>query len=764
MRGRILLSALAILPVYASAQAISDYDTTYMAQQEMRDVVVTSIKVNKTLQAQPLASSTLQMTDSKKGELTTMRDVSAVVPNFYMPDYGSSLTSAIYIRGIGSRINTPAVGLYVDDIPYIDKSAFSFDFIDIERIEVLRGPQGTLYGRNAMGGLLNITSISPFRQQGTTLRVSTDVQQSKGSLFLSHRHHCTERMAFVAEGFFSRGEGFYKYTNTDETVDDFIRYGGRVRATFIPHNEFKVDLTLNYEHTQEGGYAYEYLGVTQGEETSPECVGKISSNRNAGYWRSLFNGGLKALHQMEDMVLTSVTGFQLLNDCMTLDQDFLPSDTFELDQHQRLRTITEEVVLKRRDKNASWQWTSGLFGYYQWLTTNSPVRFNEAGVQMIQQFMDKAMTEAQAPARVTLTDKQLIVETIAKTPMFGLALYHQSSVDINEWLNVSAGLRVDYERQSIDYDSHAQMGFTMMMQGSDKPVSGFIPVEYIGSCSTDYLRVLPRLSVLFKLNEKGNVYATISKGQRSGGYNVQTFSDIVSASFRAKPGTTALTPDDVENTITYRPEDCWNYEVGAHLTPFDWLTADVALFYMDIADQQVAKFSEGGLGRSMVNAGKSKSYGTELSVQAQALNNRLLMNANYGYSCSEFASYETVVDGVSVDYSGNKVPFVPNQTLSVAAEGVLVDAPTKKIKRLSVGADCTMQGRIYWLEDNSAMQQSYAQIGVRANAQIGSVGLNVWAKNLTDTDFSTFYFESLGHRFAQRGKPMHMGLDFIYKF
>ena len=76
----------------------------------------------------------------------------SLVPNFFMPDYGSRLTSAIYIRGIGSRINTPAVGLYVDNIPYIDKSAFDFNFYDIERIDILRGPQGTLYGRNTMGG------------------------------------------------------------------------------------------------------------------------------------------------------------------------------------------------------------------------------------------------------------------------------------------------------------------------------------------------------------------------------------------------------------------------------------------------------------------------------------------------------------------------------------------------------------------------------------------------------------------------------------
>ena len=83
--------------------------------------------------------------------MTSIKHLTGLVPNFYMPDYGPRLTSAIYIRGIGSRINTPAVGLYVDNVPYLDKSAFDFNTYDIERIDVLRGPQSTLYGRNAMG-------------------------------------------------------------------------------------------------------------------------------------------------------------------------------------------------------------------------------------------------------------------------------------------------------------------------------------------------------------------------------------------------------------------------------------------------------------------------------------------------------------------------------------------------------------------------------------------------------------------------------------
>ena len=102
--------------------------------------------------ANPSASVCLLDEGLKNRNIKSVNDLAAYAPNFFMPDYGSRITSACYIRGIGSRINTPAVGLYVDNVPFTDKSAYHFDFQDVVRVDVLRGPQGTLYGRNTIGG------------------------------------------------------------------------------------------------------------------------------------------------------------------------------------------------------------------------------------------------------------------------------------------------------------------------------------------------------------------------------------------------------------------------------------------------------------------------------------------------------------------------------------------------------------------------------------------------------------------------------------
>ena len=134
-------------------------------------LVIGTPKENRKMRELPAAVTLLSQKDMRGNQVNSIKSLNALVPSIYIPDYGSKLTSAIYIRGVGSRINTPSVGLYVDNVPYIDKSAFDFNYSDIERIDVLRGPQATLYGRNTMGGLIRVHTKSPFSYQGTDIKL-----------------------------------------------------------------------------------------------------------------------------------------------------------------------------------------------------------------------------------------------------------------------------------------------------------------------------------------------------------------------------------------------------------------------------------------------------------------------------------------------------------------------------------------------------------------------------------------------------------------
>ena len=156
----ILLHAMSV----CAAPALPEDSTPALADSviQVEDIQVTAIKQGLNLRNQPVTASVIGRTDLERRHVAALKEVSQVVPNFHTPDYGSRMTSSIYIRGLGARIDQPVMGLNIDNIPYLNKDAYDFDLTDIERIEVLRGPQSTLFGRNTMGGVINVYTLSPF--------------------------------------------------------------------------------------------------------------------------------------------------------------------------------------------------------------------------------------------------------------------------------------------------------------------------------------------------------------------------------------------------------------------------------------------------------------------------------------------------------------------------------------------------------------------------------------------------------------------------
>ncbi|MDE6438255.1 MAG: Plug domain-containing protein, partial [Muribaculaceae bacterium] len=154
--------AEARLPSECAAEAVAEYADTVMS---LPAVSVTVIKTGAETPADQ-AVTTVNRAEIERLNIVNIKQVSEIAPNFYMPQYGSRMTSSIYVRGLGTRIDQPAVGLNIDNVPILNKDNFDFDLSDIERIEILRGPQNILFGRNTMGGLINIHTLSPFSFQG----------------------------------------------------------------------------------------------------------------------------------------------------------------------------------------------------------------------------------------------------------------------------------------------------------------------------------------------------------------------------------------------------------------------------------------------------------------------------------------------------------------------------------------------------------------------------------------------------------------------
>lgn len=781
-------------------------------------VVIASPKENRKLREQPTAVTLLSQQDMQANQVTSLKNLTSLVPNLFIPDYGSKLTSAIYIRGIGSRINTPSVGLYVDNVPYIDKSAFDFNYADIERIDVLRGPQGTLYGRNTMGGLIKVHTKSPFTYQGTDLRLSAGTYGNYNAS-VTHYHRTSDQFAFSTGGFYEYANGFFKNSAKDnQRIDRTSAGGGRFRGIYLPSANLKLDMTLSYEYSDQGGYPYFYTGTVeknkQGdrkEEPRPNAVGKIAYNDESSYYRGLLNAGVNLEYQADRFTLSSVTGYQNLQDGMMLDQDFTDKDIFTLYQKQKLNTLSEELVIKSKP-GQNWQWATGIFGFYQSLDTSGPVTFKEEGMKEIiegnanSQFPKGPPAMPGAPPskvptmQMTVNTTGLNVSGDFETPLFSSAIYHQSTYNnlFVKGLSVTAGLRLDYERTSIKYSSHVNpvdFGFKFKMAApapgapaydrEDKNILAS-PEGFDGDLENDYLQLLPKFSIQYEWKKGNSVYATASRGYRSGGYNIQMFSELIQSQLKNSMRTGLMASEQfkdlapmigammkeeeihIKEAITFKPEYSWNYEIGSHLTLWEGkLWADLSAFYMDTRDQQVAQFSETGLGRITKNAGKSNSYGAEIALKA-SLTDALSFNTSYGYTQATFRDYQTAdkdpVTKEPLNYKGNYVPFVPKHTLNVGGQYLFRIAPRHWLDQVQLDANYNAAGRIYWTEANDVSQAFYGTLNGRVTLAKGNGQISFWVRNALDKKYQTFYFESINNGFEQRGRPMQLGVDVRCRF
>lgn len=761
-------------------------------------VVIATPKENNRLRQQPLSATSFSQGDMRNNSVTSVKSLSGLVPNLFIPDYGSKLTTSVYVRGIGSRINTPAVGLYVDNIPFIDKSAFDFNYSDIERIDVLRGPQGTLYGRNTMGGLIRVFTKSPFTYQGTDISLGAATYNNyKASV--NHYHRISEKFAFSAGAFYEHEGGFFEnVARNNEKIDKGDEVGGRMRAIWLPKDNLKLDFTVNYEYSNQGGYPYQLTNISENDIYYQDLkgdLGKVAYNNECGYMRHLLNGGLNIEHQAENFILSSVTGFQYLKDEMNLDQDFTRKNVYTMAQRQNSKTISEEIVLKSKP-GRRWQWTTGVSGFYQWLDTEGPVTFHEDGISSLMEdnvngIFKKIKEEKPMMPDMSLdiTNNNILIGGNFKSPMLSTGIYHQSTINdiIFEGLSFTAGLRMEYERYWLDYNSNANINFDFKISVMPMPFKDLKSSPNVnGNISHDYIQLLPKFALQYDFNKNNNIYASVTKGYRSGGYNIQMFSEIVqgemingmiaaldekSHGMVSQMGGDKIThyEFDIQKTTMYKPEYSWNYEIGSHLTMFDGrLQADIAAFYMDTHDQQISRFAASGLGRTTINAGKSRSIGGELALKAQ-ITDAFSLNGNYGYTNSKFTEYTSNYKDENgelqeISYNGHYVPFVPKHTFTVGGQYIFRMKSGAWLDNIILNANYKGAGRIYWTEQNNAYQDLYGTLNGRISLNKGNGQVGIWINNALNTDYQAFYFESMNRGFAQMGRPMQIGVDLRCRF
>lgn len=772
--------AIALLSsVYISADNETPQDTikTYNLDEV---VVSSSIRETNKFRTMPAAVSVISPQSINNRQIDALKDLSSFVPNLYIPDYGSKMTSAIYLRGIGARSSGQSIGLYVDNAPYLDKSTFDFELMDIQRIEVLRGPQGTLYGRNAMGGIVNIYTLNPFDYQGTKLSVSGG-NHGQFRAKASHYMKASDKIGLSLSGYYNRNDGFFTNIYNGKKADKEETAGGRFKLDWHFNPKLALTYSLSYDYVNQGAFPYGQYDRETG------VIAPVNINDSCHYRRDVLTNNLSLTYQTGQFIFSSTTGYQYFKDDMLMDQDYSPKSIFTLNQKQKQHAVSQEFAIKSNTQR-NYQWSFGLYGFYNDLHTDGPVTFKEDGVkEVLQPVFDKLSETINMPFPLTITDERIYIPGTFDTPSYGAALYHQSTYNnlFTKGLSLTAGIRLDYEKQEMDYASTAKMNMGIRMGGNVIPIETMVPIpqtvidEHI---SQDFWQVLPKVSLKYECTPRTFTYITVAKGYKAGGYNVQMSADLAQSQMQydmmkavddvmgviSDEAMANATPKPIDEVTSYKPEKSWNYELGIRSELVkDRLSGELTFFYMDVRDMQLTRFVESGNGRYLTNAGKARSLGVEASLRAN-ITKELTADLNYGFTNAKFRDYiyeakNTEGELIKTDCDGNYIPYVPKHTLNI---GLTYNKQLRNcwIDQFIASAQLSGTGNIYWTELNDISQKFYAQLNAKAGVRKGIVRIDVFSRNITDTQYAAFYFESRNQPFIQKGKPFQIGAEVSVTF
>ena len=705
-------------------------------------VVTSSVKRECFFSDIPGVSTFLMRRIEERG-IASPKNLSAVVPGLNIPDYGTSMTSTIYVRGLGSRMDNPVIGLYVDDVPIIDKNCYDFSFTDIRRIDFLHGPQGTLYGRNSMLGVLSVETLSPTAYQGTrgiieygsasTLSAKLSAYKGRFGLTAAYGH---------TDGFFIN-----EYDGSNCGLSDSFS----ARARFVGRvGKASLDNILTVSYIDQTGYPYRKL---MAGELLP-----VDYNDKSGYRRFFLMDGFRLKTEWRNWKISSVTSFQTLFDSMDMDQDFTPKSMFTLNQIQEQVAFTQEFIFKPKTHTVWWDSQTGLFAMVKLNKMSAPVRFLKDGIKSL--ILDNANSGIpQELGRLNIQEENFLIYSDFDIALGNVAAYHESYFNTGRW-TFTAGLRLDLEASRMRYDSGSDIHFIV-----SPAMSEYIPfsTKVDGTETVRYAQLQPKLSVSYdatseRMRSKGlnmSLLASVSEGYRSGGFNTQIFSDVLQRKMMLGmmeslgvhlDGKGDLSTDG----LTYKPEICLNYEIGGKFrmrSAGHILESFFTAYRVDCRNQQMTVFPYGnGTGRMMANAGRSRSLGVE--AEASWMWKGLSVSFAGSLMDARFVDYD---DGRN-DWSGNRIPYSPESTLYLRC-GYKFLTRGRFLRSVSLNADINRSGRIYWNEAGDISQSPYSLIGADVRLTTSKAELWLRGQNLTGTEHSVFYFKSVGNSFFQAGKP-----------
>jgi len=650
---------------------------------ELERITVTAEKRKQNIQDVPLSVSALSDIQIEDGGMLEAEDFIYQVPNLHICKISPHSSTYISMRGIstmpGDLNASPAVGIYVDSVYY--SGGGDAQLLDIERIEVLRGPQGTLYGRNTEAGLINFITKKPGNEFNAKASLSYGSYNSQNYLACIGGPLVPDKLFLRFSGSYLLSDGYVEniYSGNDKAaeMDD---QNARASLRWQPNAAWNIDLSMEYLKYRDGRDCWSPLGdshSTYSDYGGTEDTDAIGNTLKAEY------GG-------EHFILTSISSFRNWQNTIHNDGDYTPEDYLRYITDHDFDTLTQEIRLSSPEKSGPLKWLLGA--YY----------FNE------NKNFDYTFDIRQGYPAWGISPYQQIQQS--EVDANGYAFFGQGVYTFMERIDLTAGLRYEYEKKSLDFTEYYDPDLSAFGMGG----------QSVSPDDDKYSEWLPKVSVSYRWMQNLMTYISISRGYKSGGYN------IFSSTYAGQ---------------TYDPEYTWNYEIGAKSAWLDnRLAVNFTAFYIDLEDQQVYQAIDAS-NWIYRNAGESTSKGFEVEVTAKPVTGLELM-AGIGYTDSEFDEFTDYIfdrDITSptygqqigeVDYSGHKNEFIPEFTYNVSAQYRHVSGFFGRLELQGVGNH-------YYDLENSVKEKGYALVNARLGYELKHFEIYLWGKNLLDEEYAT---------------------------
>lgn len=577
-------------------------------------IVVTAEKVEDDLQQVPVSITALTEDELEDSQIRTFQEIARNTPNFYFNPVNSagSYFSFYSIRGLGNAnfINRDAVGFYVDDVPYDYGGFLDFDLSDLAQVEVLRGPQNTLYGRSSAAGVVNVTSRPPAEDFEVRTAVSygnentRDVQLSVSDTLIP------DTLGFRLSGSHTAHDGFYENTFLDESVGEESSLNGRARVVWTPSPEWDISLTASASGDDDGAPIFVPFESSSPFSIDHDFDGFYESNSNAQ--------ALRVTYTTPQVEAISITSRRYSFQDSQLDADATSADLIRRLAAFDATVWSQELQVQSPGTSGAFNWLLG--GYYE---SN---QFDADGTGIL--FSPLAAAQFGLPvAGFNRTDYELDRETYA---VFGQLKYQPIAP-----LTLTAGLRYEASTSRLNRQSRFEVADSSLVIPTAPPINGN---------NRNDGELLPRLAVDYRISPNILAYASVTRGYRSGGLNPTA---------------------EQTGILEYEEETSWNYEIGLKTSWLDnQLTANLALFTNQISDYQLLLRSFDAVSSEIINADAQIS-GLEFELRATPLAG-LDFIAGFGYVDARLDNATNLFTNQNLE--GNRLPYAPNYTYNLAAQ------------------------------------------------------------------------------------------------